>query len=48
MLWPEVVKNSNTPSSHLNPRHHDRVMYMCAAEPAVPSPLLSVSHCMVH
>lgn len=47
MLWPEVVKNSNAPSSHLNPRHPDRVIYMCAAEPAVPSPLLIVSHCMV-
>lgn len=47
MLWPEVVKNSSAPSSHSNPRHRDRVMYMCAAELAVPSPLLFVSHCMV-
>lgn len=39
-LWDTVVKNSSAPSSHLNPRHGDRVMYMCAAELAVPSPLL--------
>lgn len=47
MLQPEVVKNSNAPSSQMNPRHHDRVMYMCATEPAVPSPLLFESHCRV-
>lgn len=38
-----MVKNSNAPSSRLNPRHRDRVMYMCAAEPAVPSP---PAHCV--
>lgn len=37
-LWDTVVKNSSAPSSHLNPRHRGRVMYMCAAEPAIPSP----------
>lgn len=47
-LWDAlVVKNSNTPWSHLYPRQHGRVMYMCAAEPAFPSPLLFVSHWMV-
>lgn len=47
MLWEEVVKNSTAPSSHLNPSHRDRVMYMCVAELAIPSSLLFMSNCMV-
>lgn len=43
-LWDTVVKNSSAPSSHLNPRHGDRVMYMCAAEPAVPQPPPPLCH----